>query len=81
MADFHHHFLGGYRYCSSIKPRLHIDLGTKKGSRLQRVKFNFGSISMIVQKEPKMNLELAFSHILLIIVSIINYYNINIIIR
>ena len=31
MADLHHHFLGGYRYCSSIKPRLRIDLGTKKG--------------------------------------------------
>ena len=31
MADFHHHFLGGYRYCSSTKPRLRIDLGTKKG--------------------------------------------------
>ena len=31
MADFRHHFLGGYRYCSSTKPRLRIDLGTKKG--------------------------------------------------
>ena len=31
MADFHHHFLDGYRYCSSTKPRLRIDLGTKKG--------------------------------------------------
>ena len=30
MADFRHLFLGRYRYCSSTKPRLRIDLGMKK---------------------------------------------------
>ena len=58
MADFHHHFLGGYRNYSSTKPRILIDLGTKKtGSRLERVEIQFGSIFMTVRKMPKMNLE------------------------
>ena len=30
MAYFRHHFLGGYRCCSSTKPNLRIDLGMKK---------------------------------------------------
>ena len=56
MADFHHHFLGGYRYCSSSKPRLRMDLGTKKGSRLQRMlNFNLVRFLWLFEKCLKWN--------------------------
>jgi len=58
MADFHHHFLGGYRYCSSTKPRLRIDLGTKKGVPFTACRnsiwFDFYDCSKNASNEPRM---------------------------